>query len=121
MMINMPTNTPTAIYKLDPKGCTILEINEFKKSIILWAQNQATGHRTQAAIGHTKHHHDKHTAKAETMDFIAKYLEGMEIIEQSEPPKPVRICQDTNKPCEENCGIPDCYLKLCRSGAFDVN
>lgn len=60
---------------------SIMEINEFKKSLILWAQNQATGQRTQAAIGNTKKHHDKHTAKAESYDFIVKYLEGMEIME----------------------------------------
>lgn len=59
----------------------ITEINEFKKSLIVWAQNQATGHRTQAAIGNTKKHHDQHTAKSESFDFVAKYLESLEIRE----------------------------------------
>lgn len=57
-----------------------IEINEFKKSLIVWAQNQATGQRVQATIGNTKKFADNHNAKAESYDFIVKYLEGMEIV-----------------------------------------
>lgn len=71
--------TPTAIHYANKDYHT--ELNEFKKSIILWAQNQATGQRTQAAIGHTKKNADNHNAKAESYDFMAKYLEGMQIRE----------------------------------------
>lgn len=60
---------------------TIKELNEFKKELILWSQNQATGYRVQASIGKTKHNHDIMTAKADSFDFMSKYLEGMEIKE----------------------------------------
>lgn len=75
----MPTTHPTAIHHCNPTCHN--EVNEFKKSLITWAKNQATGHRTQAAIGNTKKHHDMHTHKSEIFDFMAKYLEGMEIKE----------------------------------------
>lgn len=115
--INMPTITPTAIYHTtSPSEC-----NELRKHLIIWVQNQATGYRANAAIGHTVKHHDKCTAKAESYDFMVKYLEGMEIVEQTPPIEPTRICPDTNEACEENCGIPDCHLKLSKMGWFDVN
>ncbi len=78
--------TPTAIFKLYSNNVdrpceynAIDNCNELRKHLILWASNQATGYRTKAAIGHTKHHHDRCTAKADSFDFIVKYLEGMEI------------------------------------------
>lgn len=68
----------TAEYKVTGFG-PLHEVDNFRKSLITWAQNQATGQRTQAAIGHTKKHADKHNHKSESFDFMAKYLEGMEI------------------------------------------
>lgn len=59
----------------------IVECNEFRKSLITWVQNQATGKRTQAAIGKTKKHYDEMTAKAESYEFVVKYLQEMEIVE----------------------------------------
>lgn len=72
---------PTAIFKTLYQSGSVADCNEFRKSLITWAQNQATGQRTQAAIGHTKRNSDNHIAKAESYDFMVKYLEGMEIRE----------------------------------------
>lgn len=58
-----------------------VEVNEFKKSLIAWCENQATGQRTQAAIANRKYVTDKHCAKAETYDMIVLYLKGLEIKE----------------------------------------
>lgn len=113
----MPTHTMI----IRTSDSAVLMCNELRKSLITWAQNQATGQRTQAAIGHTAKHHDRCTAKAESFDFMVKYLEGVEIVQKAPPPKPIRMCPDTNTACEENCGIPDCYLKLSKAGFFDVN
>lgn len=55
--------------------------NELKKDLIQWAQNQATGKRVDARISKTKIAADISNAKAESYDFMAKYLEGMEIME----------------------------------------
>lgn len=69
--------TPTAIFHTS----AIAEVNEFRKDLITWVQNQATGQRTSAAIANRKGVADRHNAKAETLDFIVKYLQGMEIKE----------------------------------------
>ena len=69
----------TATYKLTGLG-PLTEVTEFKKSLITWSQNQATGYRTQAAIVKTAKHHNRCTAKAESFDFMARYLQGMDII-----------------------------------------
>lgn len=70
----------TAEYRVGGYG-PLTELNEFKKSLITWAQNQATGQRTQAAMASRKWVTDKHTNKAESFDFVAVYLQGMEIKE----------------------------------------
>lgn len=54
-------------------------VTEFKKDLITYYQNQATGQRTQAAIANRKYVADKHLAKAETYDMMVLYLQGMEI------------------------------------------
>lgn len=71
---------PTAIYKVLCSH-SVTDINELRKTLILWAQNQATGKRVDARISKTKSAADIANAKAETMDYVAKYLEGMEIKE----------------------------------------
>lgn len=57
------------------------DVNEFRKSLITWCQNQATGKRTQAAMAQRKFVTDAFNAKAESYDFMTKYLEGLEIKE----------------------------------------
>lgn len=68
---------PTAIFRT----AAFEECNELRKELITWAQNQATGYRVQASIGHTAKHHGLMTVKADSFDFMVKYLEGMEIRE----------------------------------------
>lgn len=70
----------TAIFKVGPANADA-ECNELRKHLIVWAQNQATGKRVDARISKTKIAADIANAKAETFDFMAKYLEGMEIRE----------------------------------------
>lgn len=101
------------------KTSAVIEVNEFRKTLILWARNQATGQRTSAAIAHRKGVTDTHNAKAESYDFVAKYLEGMEIVELQPAPKPIKICPDTKRDCEENCSGPDCHINLSKRGFFD--
>lgn len=59
----------------------VIEVNEFRKTLIVWAQNQSTGYRTQATIGKTKRNANHNNAKADSFDFMVKYLQGMEIKE----------------------------------------
>lgn len=59
----------------------VVEVNEFKKSLIVWAQNQSTGYRTDAAISNKKYGKERLSAKADSFDFMVKYLQGMEIKE----------------------------------------
>jgi len=55
------------------------EVNEFKKTLITWAQNQATGYRTQSAIAVRKTVAEHFKNKAESYDFMVKYLQDIEI------------------------------------------
>ncbi len=70
----------TGTYKIGAAN-PLNEVDEFRKSLITWAQNQTTGQRTQAAMATHKKVADKHNAKSESFDFMVKYLEGMEIKE----------------------------------------
>lgn len=106
----------TATFKTN----AVEECNELRKSLIIWAQNQATGQRTQAAIANRKRVTDAHNAKAESYDFIVKYLEGMEIKEDIKE-KTIKTCPDTNEICEEYCNNVDCYLKLSKEGSFEID
>lgn len=110
------TITPTATFKTS----VVAEVNEFKKDLITWTQNQATGKRTQAAIAKTKWAMDGFNAKAESYDFMAKYLQGIEIVEQEQTKQSIKICPNTKQSCEENCGYIDCYLQLSKAGLFDI-
>lgn len=53
-------------------------LNEFKKDLMMWCQNQATGQRAQARISHTKRDNDMHQHKSESFDFVALYLQAIE-------------------------------------------
>lgn len=64
------------------KTKSTVEINEFRKSLITYFQNQATGQRTQAAIANRKYIADKHYAKAETYDMMVIFLQGLQIEEE---------------------------------------
>ena len=79
----MPTNTPkpTAIFQTQVNADAVRACNEFRKHLITWAQNQATGQRVSASLANRKYTVDAFNAKAESYDFMAKYLEGMEIRE----------------------------------------
>lgn len=68
---------PTAIYRTRMPR----EINEFKKDLILWAQNQASGYRTEAALANRQFVINEERAKAESYENMVKYLEGMGIRE----------------------------------------
>jgi len=61
------------------KTPAVTECNELRKHLIVWAQNQATGQRVSASLANRKYMVEACTAKAESYDFMAKYLEGMEI------------------------------------------
>ena len=73
--------TPTAIFKTQVNADAVRACNELRKNLIVWAQNQATGQRTQASLSSRQFVINEHKAKAESYDFVAKYLEGMEIKE----------------------------------------
>lgn len=75
----MATIMKTAEYKLGGYG-PMSEVTEFKKHLLTWAQNQATGQRSQAAMAVHKKVSDKHNAKSESFDFMVKYLQGLEIV-----------------------------------------
>lgn len=55
------------------------EINEFRKTLIKYYQNQALGQRSQASIANRKKTTDKHLAKAETYDMMAIMLQKLEV------------------------------------------
>ena len=69
---NSPMNT---IHKTSAPA----EVNEFRKDLITYFQNQATSQRTQAAIATRKYTVDKHTAKAETYDMNVRFLQSIKI------------------------------------------
>lgn len=69
----------TATYQLVNKYAQD-EVEEFIKSMVVWAQNQATGQRIQGAISNLKRTRAAHHAKAETYDMMVKYLQGLEIV-----------------------------------------
>lgn len=71
---------PTITYRT-LNADAIPDVNEFRKHLITWAQNQATGQRTQAAMAERKRTTDHHQAKSESYDFMIKYLQEMEIKE----------------------------------------
>lgn len=65
---------PPTIFKTDqPEEC-----NEFKKHLIKAMQDQATGYRVNAAIGHSKKHFDICNAKAESYDYVVLMLQAIE-------------------------------------------
>lgn len=53
-------------------------LNEFKKDLITWCQNQATGKRMLSRMAHTKREADKNENKADSYDFVALYLQAIE-------------------------------------------
>lgn len=71
-------NLPHVYYTVDNVN-DINILNEFKKDLIVWCQNQATGQRAQARISHTKRDSDKHQHKSESFDFVASYLQAINI------------------------------------------
>lgn len=72
---------PPTIFKIDINADACRMCNELRKHLIVWAQNQSTGYRTNATIGKTKRNADHNNAKADSFDFMVKYLQGMEIKE----------------------------------------
>lgn len=68
----------------------VTELNELRKDLIVWAQNQVTGKRTQAAIATRKHVTDTLNAKAESYDFVASFLQTL-IIKDKQEEKPSTV------------------------------
>lgn len=64
------------------KTTAVAEVNEFRKDLIAYFNNQALGQRTQAAIANRRYISDKHLAKAETYEMMVKFLREIEVIDQ---------------------------------------
>lgn len=68
--------TKTATYHTT----AVLQVDEFRKDLILWAEGQALDQNVKAAIANRVGVKEIHKAKAESYTMMMVHLRGMEII-----------------------------------------
>lgn len=58
----------------------VLQVDDFRKELMLWAEGQALDQNVKAAIADRVGVKEIHKAKAESYTMMMVYLKGMEIV-----------------------------------------